>query len=243
MLTYPPLIDAHPGDPITSEGWNNLVQSIKTLYDALNKPQGTMVFKVVDKADNSPVTGAVVSLFRKDGTLSRSAAFVGGSLNAYIASGVPAGSYSLVVEAPEYAVENRDLEAAASEAPQESTVQMTKTTLKTRMPNLFGFKVNEAQLALANASLLLGRIIDSHGNDIPPAAVPAELAAARVLNQVPEAGALVDPKDPVQLHISAKVEVKLPVKVPKLLGMTYAEAQAALEAVGLKLAAPISGTK
>jgi hypothetical protein len=245
MLTHPPLIDANPGDPITSEGWNNLVQSIKTLYDALNKPQGTLVFKVTDKADSAPVENAVVSLFRKDGTLVRSAAFVGGALNAYVAFGVPLGSYGVVVEADDYAVENRDLEVgeASATAAQETAIQMTRTSLKTRMPNLFGFTVAEAQITLGNSALLVGRILDSHGNDIPPAAVPAELITARVLNQVPEAGALVEPKDPVQLHISAKVEVKLPVKVPKLLGMTYAEATAALEAVGLKIAAPISGTK
>ena len=243
MLTHPPLIDAHPGDPITSEGWNNLVQSVKTLFDALNKPQGTLVFKVTDKGDNSPVKEAVVSLFRKDGTLSRGAAFVGGTLNAYMAAGVPPGSYSLVVESAGYAVENRDLEVAEAEGPQETSIQMTKTSLTVRMPNLFGFKLSEAQVALTASSLTLGRIIDSHGNDIPPAAVPAEVASGRVLNQVPEAGALMDPKDGVQLHISAKVEVKLPVKVPKLLGMTYAEAQIALEAVGLKLAPPITVKK
>lgn len=243
MLTHPPLIDANPGDPITSEGWNNMVVSIKNLYAALNKPQGTLVFKVTDKADNAAVAEAVVSLFRKDGTLSRTAVFTGGALKAYVAAGVPAGSYSLVVEAADFAVETRDLEVAESDAPQETAVQMTRISLKARMPNLFGFKVNEAQIALTGATLILGRIIDSHGNDIPPAAVPAELLSARVLNQVPEAGALFDPKEPVQLHISAKVEVKLPVKVPKLLGMTYAEATAALEAVGLKLAAPISGKK
>jgi hypothetical protein len=242
MLTHPPLIDAHPGDPITSEGWNNLVQSVKTLFDALNKPQGTLVFKVLDKADSTPVVSAVVSLFRKDGTLVRGAGFVGGDLRAYVAFGVPLGSYGLVIEAPDYAPEKRDLEVVESETAQESTVQMTKTSVKIRMPNLFGFTVGESQITLGNAGLLLGRLIDSHGNDIPPAAVPAELAGARVLNQVPEAGALVEATSPVQLHISAKVEVKLPVKVPKLLGMTYAEATTALEAVGLKLAPPINGT-
>jgi hypothetical protein len=242
MLTHPPLIDAHPGDPITSEGWNNLLQSVKTLYDALNKPQGTLVFKVVDKADSQPVFGAFVSLFAKTGGAVRSAAFIGGALNAYVAFGVPLGSYSVVIEADDYAVENRDLEVLEQEAAQETTVQMTLTSVTVRMPNLFGFTVSEAQLTVAGSGLQVGRIIDSHGNDIPPAAVPAALLSGRVLNQVPEAGVLMEASELVQLHISAKVEVKLPVKVPKLLGMTYAQAVEALEAVGLKAAAPINGT-
>jgi beta-lactam-binding protein with PASTA domain len=111
------------------------------------------------------------------------------------------------------------------------------------MPNLFGLALADAQAQLGAAGLSLSRILDSHGNDIAPAAVPAEIKTARVLNQVPEAGLPVQAKDAVQLQVSAKVEVKLPVKVPKLLGMTYAQAQAALDAVGLKLAAPINGTK
>lgn len=241
MLNHPPLIDAHPGDPITSEGWNNLLQSVKTLYDALNKPQGTMVFKITDKADSTPVPGAVVSLFNKDGKVVRSASFVGGDLQAYVAVGVPIGNYGLVVEAEDFSVEKRDLEVAESEEAQNVKVEMTRISLKIHMPNLFGFTVAEAQLALKNASLTLGRLIDSHGNDIAPAAVPADILNARVLNQVPEAGALVESKDAVQLHISAKLEVKLPVKVPNLLGMNYAQATAALEAIGLKAAPPVSG--
>ncbi len=242
MLTHPPLIDAHPGDPITSEGWNNLLASVKTLFDALNKPQGTLVFKVTDKTDSQPVAGAVVSLFAKTGGVVRSAAFIGGTLNAYVAFGVPLGSYGLVIEAHDYAVESRDLEVVDSEAAQETAIQMTKTSVRIAMPNLFGGSVSEAKLAITNAGLILGRIIDSHGNDIPPAAVPAELLAALVLNQVPEAGQMVEATEPVQLHISAKVEVKLPVKVPKLAGMTFAEATIAAEAAGLKLSAPISGS-
>ena len=138
MLTHPPLIDAHPGDPITSEGWNNLLQSVKTLYDALNKPQGTLVFKVLDKTDSQPIEGSLVSLVRKDGTLFRSAAFVGGSLRAYVAIDVPLGSYSVNVETRDYAVETRDLEVIESEANQESTILLTRISVKISMPNLFG---------------------------------------------------------------------------------------------------------
>jgi beta-lactam-binding protein with PASTA domain len=242
MLTHPPLLDAHPGDPITSEGWNNLVQSVKTLYDALNTPQGTLVIKVADKASSAPVTDATVSVVAKAGSFARGADFVGGAVSAYVATGIPAGTYSLVIEAPGYSTDTRDIEVAASEGPQEIAVQLVRTTITVTMPNLFGLKVNEAQLILAGASLSVGRILDSHGNDIPPAAVPVELLPSLVLNQVPPAGVQADPKVPVLLHISAKVEVKLPVKVPNLMGMTYAEAATALEAVGLKLAAPITAS-
>lgn len=242
MLTHPPLIDAHPGDPITSEAWNNLVQSIKTLYDALNKPQGTLLIKATDKATGAPLSDAFVSLIAKEGGASYSASFVGGPVKAYVVSGVPEGAYSLVIEAPGFSPDTRDLEVAGADAAQEIAVQMVRTLVTVPMPNLFGLRVNEAQLALAAASLNIGRIVDSHGNDIPPAAVPAELLPSLVLNQVPPPGFDADPKVPVSLHISAKVEVKLPVKVPNLTGMSYAEASAALEAVGLKLAAPITAS-
>lgn len=242
MLTHPPLIEADPGDPITSEAWNNLVQSIKTLYDALNKPQGTLVVKLLDQKSSVAVTGAVVSLLGKGGLI-RSAQFVGAKVQAYVAPGLPSGRYELVAEAEDYSPEERQVTIGEDGAVQTIELKMKLSVEEIAMPNLFGLTISEAQKALGNHSLQLGRIIDSHGMDIPPAAVPPELLGARVLNQVPEAGLPVPLKQPVQLHISARTEVKASVKVPNLSGMTYTQAKAALEAVGLTIAAPVNSGK
>ncbi len=242
MLTHPPLIEADSGDPITSEAWNNLVQSIKTLYEAANKPLGTLVVQLLDQKTSEVVTGAVVSLLGDEGQI-RSAQFVGSKVGAYVAPGLPAGQYQLVVEAEDYAPEDRQVTIGEDGAVQRIELKMKLSVEEITMPNLFGFTVSQAQQSLGNHSLSLGRIIDSHGIDIPPAAVPPELLGARVLNQVPEAGLPVPLKQPVQLHISARTEVKPSVKVPNLSGMTYEQAKAALEAVGLTIAAPVTGGK
>jgi hypothetical protein len=239
MLEHPPLIEANPGDPITSEAWNNLIESVKALYDALNKPQGTLVVKLVDKSNSEAVRDAVVSLVSEDGP-PRAAQYVGASIQAYVAAGVPPGKYSLFAEAEDYAVEKREVTVGEETDVQTVSVEMTLSVEEVVMPNLFGFTVTEALKALSNRTLVLGRLIDSHGTDVPPAAVPAELLGARVLNQVPEAGLPVELKQPVQLHISAKTEAKPSVKVPNLSGMTYAQATAALESAGLKIAAPVT---
>src|SRR6185295_11821773 len=128
----------HPGDPITSEGWNNLVQSVKTLYDALNKPKGVVKIKVLDQADSSPVNNARVSLISKSGGVPRSAAFIGGSEKVYVAIDVAPGSYSLVVDAPDYSSDTRDLTVLEQEAPQELSIPLTRVSTKIQMPNLFG---------------------------------------------------------------------------------------------------------
>ena len=114
MLTHPPLIEAESGDPITSEAWNNLVESIKTLYQALNKPQGTLVVQLLDQKTSEAVTGAVVSLLGEEGLI-RSAQFVGSKVAAYVAPGLPAGKYDLVAEAEDYAPEERQVIVFACE--------------------------------------------------------------------------------------------------------------------------------
>jgi hypothetical protein len=32
-VTTPPLVDVAPGDPITSEGWNNVLAAVKGVVD------------------------------------------------------------------------------------------------------------------------------------------------------------------------------------------------------------------
>src|SRR5205823_565731 len=101
------------------------------------------------------------------------------------------------------------------------------------MTNLFGLPVSQALTTLAQQGFTVARIIDSHGTDIPPGAVPAEVATAWVLGQWPFAGDAVPKTAPVFLNISAKAEFLQRVKVPDLSGLTLEDAKALLEAGGL----------
>ena len=94
--------------------------------------------------------------------------------------------------------------------------------------------LNDAIAALGT-DLQVVRLIDSHGNDIPPGAIPDGAAQALVLNQSPPPGASVPKNTGLFLHISAKAEFIERVKVPDIRGLTLDDARAALEASQLVL--------
>lgn len=235
MITPPPLVEAKPGDPITSEGWNNFRQALLILYDALNKSFGTLTVAVKAKGEAAVVDTATVTVVPTNGAERppRAALFVAASIGLYQIQNLLPGTYDLVVEAPGFATETRGIVMDEAGASQALTVDMTPTEVTLTMPNLFGLAVNVAIEQATKAGLVVARIIDSYGTDVAPGSIPDPAKASPVLNQVPEAGEIVPKNSPVQLHISAKVAQQ--VKVPNLAGLTLAEAKAQLEALGLAI--------
>jgi hypothetical protein len=235
MLTPPTLIEAKPGDPITSEGWNNFRQAVLALYDALNKSLGALTVLVKSKSDGSVVANAAVTVVPTNGggRPFRVAQFAGASVLLYQIQNLLPGQYDLVVEAPGFAKETRGIGMDEAGTSQQLTVEMTPTEITVVMPNLFGVALNLAIDQATQAGLVVARIIDSYGTDVAPGQVPDAVKTSPVLNQVPEAGDIVPKNAPVQLHISAKVTQQ--VKVPNLAGLTLDEAKAQLAALGLIL--------
>jgi len=233
MITPPPLIDVKPGDPITSQSWNNVNQAIRILYDAVNKSLGTLAVTVKNKADGNPVRAAVVTATPTgdSGRPLRVGLFAGAGANVYQVQQLLPGAYDVTIEADGYNSETRPITMDPNGSDQPLTIELTATQLLFPMPNLFGLALNEAvDKVVAEGGFQVGRIIDSHGQEIPPGAITEDAKLAAVLNQVPEPGMPIPKNTPVQIHISAKAEFAERVKVPDLRGLTLEEAKAKLEA-------------
>jgi beta-lactam-binding protein with PASTA domain len=91
----------------------------------------------------------------------------------------------------------------------------------------------DVQRILSGAGLQLTRVVDSHGRDIPPGAIPNEVANAVVIAQVPEPGAAVRTNGPIVVGVTAKAEFTERVKVPDVSGLTTDQARTKLAAAGL----------
>jgi hypothetical protein len=236
MITPPPLIDVTPGDPISSEQWNNVLQALRNVYEALNKSFGLLSINVRNQVNGNPIPDAIVTLIptNDDGRPVRSAQFAGGTINRYQVPQLVPGAYNMIVEALGFRTEQREITVEAS-GTQEVVIDMTALEVLSRMPNLFGRLLNEAMDIITRIQLQTGRIIDSHGAEIAPGNVPADKRQLVVLSQVPETGAPVARNTPVQLHVSAKAEFTEKVRVPDLRGLTLEEAKAKLEANRLAL--------
>jgi hypothetical protein len=254
MITPPPLIDTHPGDPITSEQWNNVLEAVRRIYEAMNKNLGALAIKVVNKAGNNAIRGAIVTVkpidsssrFSFEGTTpaqptspdlnrpSRPALFVGGGEDYYQVSQLPPGFYNVIVEASGFITRGLPITMPENN-PLKIDVEMTAAETLFPMPNLFGLTLTQALTEVKKQEFQVISIIDSHGKDTPATAIPEEAKGARVLGQMPDPGTLIAKNAPIQIHISAKAEYAERIKVPDLRGLTLEEAKLKLASVHLVL--------
>lgn len=233
-ITHPSLIKSTPGDPITAEGWNNIIDAIKTLYAEYNRSQGALTVEVRNGKDKSILKDATVTLFAR-GIPPQIAVYAGGKVQSYIAHDLKPGEYQMTVEAETYDSEERKIIIKEGGSTLEITVDMTQTVIRKPAPNLFGLKLAAAEETLKNAGFLMHRVIDSHGKDLSADDIDKVGAEAKVINQVPEANLLHEIGDPVDLLVSAKAAFVEQVTVPELKGLSLNEARAALEAANLVL--------
>jgi hypothetical protein len=234
-LPMPPLAKVSSGDPITSERWNNIIDALTALYGAFNKVLGGLEVTVADTGGNA-LPGAVVSVVPSDPAQGppRVASFVGDDVDRYRVDQLAAGAYKVTVEAAGYHTETASITMAADGSSQTLAVQMKPTEALAAVPVLLGRVLNEA-VSLLGTDLQIARIIDSHGNDIPPGAITDTAAKGLVLNQVPMAGSLVPKNTAIFLLISAPAEFTQRVQVPDIRGLTLDQARVALEASQLVL--------
>jgi hypothetical protein len=236
MITPPPLVDANPGDPITSEGWNSVLNAIRIVYDALNKDLGSLSLIVKNKADGNPLPGARVTATPKNETQPvRSGLYAGADVKRFLVPRLLAGAYTVTVEADGFATESRSITMDDAGGAQDLTIEMTATEVLFPAPNLFGRFLTEATKVVADQGLQLTRIVDSHGRDVPPGSIPDEVKNAVVMAQAPEPGTPVAANSAVQLSVTARAEFIERVKVPDIRGLTLEEAKAKLAAAGLAL--------
>jgi hypothetical protein len=237
MITPPPLIDVSPGDPITAESWNNVLAALRLLVADANLQRGTLTVQVRDQANGNPIPDAVVTAKPTGAPTrpTRGAVYVGGDVDAHQIEHLPPGGYDVLVEADGFSPQTRSITMPETGDPLSVTVDMTVTEARFPVPSLFGVPLTQALATLTAQGFAAGRVIDSHGTEIPPAAVPADAQAAPVLGQSPAAGTLVPKGVQVLLHVSAKAEAIERVKVPDVRGLSLADAKAVLEAAGLTL--------
>ena len=233
-ITHPPLINASPGDPITSEAWNNIIASIKTLYETHNQSASQLTIAVIDDGESQVIKNARVTII--SGTIPPIIArYAGADIQKYIVREIPEGNYKLFVEAQGYAVEKRELVIPKGNETVSLNIEMTETEQKKQVANYFGLTLGAADEAIKKAGFLLNRIIDSHGKELTQADIKDVGAQVKVLNQVPEAGSMHKVGGPFALLVSARPTVEKRVTVPDLKGLKLDEARLVLEELGLVL--------
>ncbi|MEJ8849529.1 PASTA domain-containing protein [Variovorax rhizosphaerae] len=230
MIFDPPFIKTlvNPGEPVTAESWNDIVTALSQVHLHLEATEATAL-KVQVTNPGIDLASVRVSAIRADGVAVDAVAPVAPSTQ-HIFSGLSAGSYALSVAAPGY-----QTATAAITAPDATVQNVALTPSGAFMPGVFGLTLQEALATLNNALISVSRVLDVTGTDVPTANPGAQYSSSRVLMQLPDAGSAVPTGQSVQLVIAAVLAPQPSIEIPPLTGLTLAEAQKALESLGLVL--------
>lgn len=217
-----------PGEPVTAQGWNDIVTAIAGLIGYLETTEATAVRVTVTNTGID--TGKTrVTAVGDDGVTAEAVDPVPPSTE-YIFAGLRPGVYTLRAEAPGFAPATTSVTI-----PSAAVVSMTMTPEGAFMPAVFGDTLTDALGKLQAANIVVSRVLDVTGQDVAPANPSSEYTTAPVLMQFPDTGVPVAPGGSAQLVVAAALVVQPSIEIPSLVGLTLAEAQKALEGIGLVL--------
>jgi hypothetical protein len=230
MLVKPPLADVSPGQPVTAQGWNELVDGLSDLYDeVLAFGTGALEVSVVDDAE--PVLGAFVTATPiGDGQPTHAIApFPGRST--YTLAGLSDGNWTIHVEATGYTTQSIEVTL-----PRQEPLPVNLVVSGAVMPDLFGRELRSALEDLSGSDIGVDLIFDTTGRELPRASLPPEYDGAPVLLHTPSAGEVVaSGRRDVRLVVASAIRRDPVVVMPSLVGLTYDEAAEVLERLGLRL--------
>jgi len=218
----------NPGEPVTAQAWNVIVNAIVSLTNYLTATEASSLNVAISNPDLDPATARVTAL-RADGTSYQAVAPIPPGTN-YVFSGLRPGPYTIRAEAPGF-----DAATQSVTAPSTAVVSFTLAKHGAFAPDLFGQTLQTGLQTLQSASIAVSRILDVAGRDVAPANPGSDYNGSPILAQIPPAGRPIAPGGSIQLVVAASLQVQASVEVPPLSGLTLAEAQKALEGIGLVL--------
>ena len=235
-LTKPAITPAVPGEPITAQGWNEIVGGVDDLFDAV-LAIGTGVAEIQPTVGGSTVAGAIVVAEPLGEGNPVAAIPPFGPRATYSLVGVTPGNWRIHVAATGFATESREVTI-----PLTDPLVVEMTVAGAVLPDLFGVAASEAVGILGGLGVDVERIIDTTGREISPFDIPADQTDSPVLMQLPAADTVVATSGDVRLVIGAPVRKTSTVTMPSLVGLTYDEVVEVLDRLGLRIGATTTRT-
>jgi hypothetical protein len=230
-LTKPALTHVNPGEPVTAQGWNTVLDGVGDLFDAvLAFGQGVLEVSVL--FNSNPVDGAQVIAVPATGDLTPIAAVpLYGTVTTYSIVGVTAGQWHVFVDAPGFQAQTQDVTIPASDP-----LVVNLLAAGVVVPDLFGVTAQDALTQLTTLNLDIDIILDVLGHEVPKTSMPPQYQNQPILDQFPPAGSVVDPSSQrLRLVVSTALDQSPVVTMPSLVGLSYDEVASVLDGLGLKI--------
>jgi len=233
-LTTPALATVTAGEPVTAQGWNAIVNGLTALYEAVIALGGATLDVSVSRATTGgtePVPDAVVVAEPLGEGRPVRALPPFGTRTTFLLVGLTDGPWRIHVQAEGMSAQAKDVTL-----PSADPVTITLTADGVVVPDLFGVSLQGALDQVRALGIDADIVLDTTGREVSRTAVPAEYVDAPVLLQLPSAGTVVPTgTGRVRLAVASALRRDPVVTMPSIIGLTLAEAQQALESIGLHL--------
>jgi len=229
-LTTPALATVTAGEPVTAQGWNAIVTGLGDLYAAVIALGGETL-DVAVTSNGAPFPDAVVIAEPLGGGRAVRALPPFGARTAHLLVGLTDGAWRLHIQAPAFVSQTKDVTLPSAEV-----VAVAMAVDGIVVPDLFGVSLQGALDQVRALKIDADLVLDTTGREVSRTAVPPEFVDAPVLMQLPAAGAVVPlATGRVRLVVASALRRDPVVTMPSIIGLTLAEAQEAVERVGLRL--------
>ena len=182
----------NPGEPVTAQAWNDIVQALAAMNQYLITSEASSVRVQVANAGIDPARVRVTAV-SGDGSASEAVGPIPPGTE-HVLSGLRPGTYTVRAEAPGFEPATANVTVPAS-----AVVALTMAPRGAIMPEVFGKTLRECLAQLAGLGIAVARVVDISGRDIAPANPDPDAIDAPVLVQVPAPGDPVPPDGAAQL--------------------------------------------
>jgi len=212
--------NVHPGEPVTAQAWNAIVDGLFEVQSILSTGAGTA--RVTVTGDQRDIN--VARVIATDAANVRYEAVEQTSPgDPFVFPKLTAGAYNITVSAPGCTTGTGTVTIANDGTATPNPVPIALAFVGKRMPNVLGAKWKDAapQLATINP-----RVLDASGKGIPLTGFDPGYADAPVLMQWPDPDEVVPTgKDPYVI-VATIIKPAVLVTTPNFIGLTLAQAQA-----------------
>ena len=221
----------NPGEPLTAQAWNRLVDAVAALYGEHASARHVAIEVTAASGTLQPERTRMVARHATLPPVEAVRPSAGEPRHHLV--GLRPGDWTLHVSSPGFEPTTAPLSIPVSGDPTLPTVTLTPAGVAA--PNVFGASLTSAVATLGAAGIDVEAVYDTLGGKRFVADASAADGTAAVIHQQPEAGAVLASGAKVSLVISLEPDIPLTVAVPDLTGKTFAKAKEMVEAAGLKM--------
>jgi hypothetical protein len=216
-----------PGEPVTAQAWNAIVDGLFEVQALLSTGSGTV--RVAITGDQRDIDAARV-IATDAGGVRFAAVAQSHPGEPFVFPKLTAGAYTVTVSAPSCTDGTASVTVANDGTASPNPVPVALAFTGQRMPNVLGVAWKNAAGPLQPVN---PHALDASGKGVPLAGFDAAYADVPVLMQWPDPGEIVPAGSVPHVILATIVKPAVLVPTPNLIGLTIAQAQAEAAKLGL----------